>query len=54
MQQTYTNVYKELFYKQISGDTSEMRELAARICRDYLHGAWKLVTAQNIEFKHIR
>lgn len=54
MQQTYTNVWAELFCKQISGDTSEMRELAARICRDYLHGAWKLVTAQNIEFKHIR
>nr|CAI5831274.1 unnamed protein product [Callosobruchus analis] len=32
----------------------EMRELTARICRDYLYGAWKRVTANNIGFKHIR
>ncbi|XP_064214571.1 choline/ethanolamine kinase isoform X2 [Tribolium castaneum] len=30
-----------------------MREFAARICRDYLYGPWKSVTAQNIGFKHI-
>ncbi|KAK4878013.1 hypothetical protein RN001_010519 [Aquatica leii] len=30
-----------------------MRELAARICRDYLPGAWKHVNSQNIGFKHI-
>lgn len=39
--------------KKIAGDTIEMRELASRICRDYLYGAWKSVTAQNIGFKHI-
>ncbi|KAB0791025.1 hypothetical protein PPYR_02825 [Photinus pyralis] len=39
--------------RKMSGDNSEMRELAARICRDYLHGAWKHVNAQNIGFKHI-
>ncbi|ENN81773.1 hypothetical protein YQE_01833, partial [Dendroctonus ponderosae] len=39
---------------QIHGDTIEMREVAARLCRDYLHGAWKKVTAQSIGFKHIR
>ncbi|KAH1018888.1 hypothetical protein HUJ05_006573 [Dendroctonus ponderosae] len=39
--------------KKIHGDTIEMREVAARLCRDYLHGAWKKVTAQSIGFKHI-
>ncbi|KYB26866.1 Ethanolamine kinase-like Protein [Tribolium castaneum] len=39
--------------KKVSGDSNEMREFAARICRDYLYGPWKSVTAQNIGFKHI-
>ncbi|XP_056630180.1 choline/ethanolamine kinase [Diorhabda sublineata] len=39
--------------KPASGDCFEMKELTARICRDYLHGAWKKVTANNIGFKHI-
>ncbi|KAJ8916695.1 hypothetical protein NQ315_000340 [Exocentrus adspersus] len=39
--------------KKVTGDSAEMRELAARICRDYLHGAWKRVNSQNIGFKHI-
>nr|CAI5830561.1 unnamed protein product [Callosobruchus analis] len=39
--------------KQMPGDNMEMRELTARICRDYLYGAWKRVTANNIGFKHI-
>jgi len=37
----------------MQSDHSEMRELASRICRDYLNGAWKNVTPQNIGFKHI-
>ncbi|KAF5284206.1 hypothetical protein FQR65_LT00206 [Abscondita terminalis] len=37
----------------MSGDNLEMRELAARICRDYLPGAWKHVNAHSIGFKHI-
>ncbi|XP_030759677.1 choline/ethanolamine kinase [Sitophilus oryzae] len=39
--------------KKMHGDTFEMRDLAARICKDYLHGAWKNVTAHDIGFKHI-
>ncbi|CAH1107912.1 unnamed protein product [Psylliodes chrysocephalus] len=39
--------------KPASGDSMEMRELTARICRDYLHGAWKKANAKNIGFKHI-
>ncbi|XP_066251808.1 choline/ethanolamine kinase isoform X2 [Euwallacea similis] len=39
--------------KKIHGDTLEMKELAVRICRDYLHGPWKKVTTQNIGLKHI-
>lgn len=39
--------------KKVTGDSAEMRDLAARICRDYLHGGWKKVTAHNIGFKHI-
>lgn len=42
------------FFQQMCGDSFEMREMAARICRDYLHGAWQNVTPQNIGFKHIR
>lgn len=39
---------------QMSDDNPEMRETAARICRDYLNGVWKHVTADNIIFKRIR
>ncbi|XP_023029482.1 choline/ethanolamine kinase isoform X2 [Leptinotarsa decemlineata] len=39
--------------KKATGDCVEMRELTARICRDYLHGAWKRVNSKNIGFKHI-
>ncbi|KAJ3651951.1 hypothetical protein Zmor_017955 [Zophobas morio] len=38
---------------KVSGDSNEMKELASRICRDYLYGPWKSVTPQNIGFKHI-
>lgn len=31
-----------------------MKETAARICRDYLYGVWKHITAQNIILKRIR
>ncbi|KAJ8978686.1 hypothetical protein NQ317_015655 [Molorchus minor] len=43
----------DFFSKQVTGDSTEMRELAARICKDYLHGVWKKVTSQDIGFKHI-
>ncbi|CAG9831066.1 unnamed protein product [Diabrotica balteata] len=39
--------------KPAAGDCYEMKELTARICRDYLQGAWKKVNAKNIGFKHI-
>lgn len=38
----------------MSEENPEMREMAARICRDYLHGVWKHVTAENITLKRIR
>lgn len=38
---------------KMSGKNLEMRETAARICRDYLHGVWKRVTAENITLKRI-
>ncbi|XP_074097514.1 choline kinase alpha isoform X1 [Cotesia typhae] len=38
---------------KMSDSNSEMRATAARICRDYLHGVWKHVNADNIVFKHI-
>lgn len=34
-------------------DLSEMRDIAARICRDYLTGAWKTITADEIKLKKI-
>ncbi|XP_059618297.1 choline kinase alpha isoform X2 [Phlebotomus argentipes] len=37
----------------ISKSASEMRDLAARICRDYLTGAWKTVSAEEIKLKRI-
>ncbi|XP_054002302.1 choline/ethanolamine kinase isoform X2 [Hylaeus anthracinus] len=37
----------------MSEENPEMREMAARICRDYLHGVWKHVTAENITLKRI-
>lgn len=57
----YSKMYRKLSkrlvnicYQQMTGDLSEMKELASRICRDYLHGAWKFVNAQNICVKHVR
>lgn len=41
-------------FKQTSGDNFDMKELAARICRDYLPGVWKKVNVNNINFKQIR
>jgi len=38
----------------MSSDSVEMREIAARICRDYLRGSWRKVTANNIVLKRIR
>lgn len=31
-----------------------MRELASRICRDYLTGAWKTISASDLHIKRIR
>ncbi|VVC99905.1 unnamed protein product [Leptidea sinapis] len=38
---------------QMCGSESEMREVAARICRNYLHGAWKTVAPADLDFKRI-
>ncbi|GLG97697.1 Choline/ethanolamine kinase [Gryllus bimaculatus] len=35
------------------GEGPEMRERAARLCRDYLHGAWKSITPKDIVLKRI-
>lgn len=43
-----------LICKQMGPDSREMKELAARICKDYLNGSWKSVSSENIVFKHIR
>ena len=40
--------------RQMSEENPEMREMAARICRDYLYGVWKHVTTENITLKRIR
>ncbi|KAL1502449.1 hypothetical protein ABEB36_007589 [Hypothenemus hampei] len=39
--------------KKIHGNTSEIRQLTADICRHYLNGPWKKVTTNDIRFKHI-
>ncbi|RLU19943.1 hypothetical protein DMN91_008502 [Ooceraea biroi] len=38
---------------KMSEKSPEMRETAARICRDYLHGVWKHVTSENIILKRV-
>ncbi|KOB63937.1 putative choline/ethanolamine kinase, partial [Operophtera brumata] len=35
------------------GTEEEMREVAGRICRNYLHGAWKTVEPQALGFRRI-
>jgi hypothetical protein len=44
----------EFFHLQMSSDNMEMREMAARICRDYLRGSWRKIKAQDIVLKRIR
>ncbi|XP_047513798.1 choline/ethanolamine kinase isoform X3 [Pieris napi] len=38
---------------QMCGSEEEMREVAGRICRNYLHGAWKTVDPRDLDFKRI-
>ncbi|XP_045457917.1 choline/ethanolamine kinase [Melitaea cinxia] len=35
------------------GTEEEMREVAGRICRNYLHGAWKTVDPTDLDFRRI-
>ncbi|PNF21862.1 Choline/ethanolamine kinase [Cryptotermes secundus] len=42
-----------LFYNLMASDSVEMREMAARICRDYLHGSWRKITTRDIVLKRI-
>ncbi|KAI4454739.1 choline/ethanoalamine kinase [Holotrichia oblita] len=53
MQTKKLSTWLNLICKQMGPDSQEIRELAARICRDYLNGAWKSINSQNIVFKHI-
>ncbi|XP_053621834.1 choline/ethanolamine kinase isoform X2 [Plodia interpunctella] len=36
---------------QMCGTEEEMREVAARICRNYLYGAWKTVDPEQLDFR---
>ncbi|XP_041971175.1 choline/ethanolamine kinase isoform X2 [Aricia agestis] len=38
---------------QMCGTEEEMREVAGRICRNYLHGAWKCVDPKDLDFRRI-
>lgn len=38
---------------QASKSESDMRDIAARICRDYLTGAWKTIPAEDLQLKRI-
>ncbi|XP_069356952.1 choline/ethanolamine kinase isoform X1 [Maniola hyperantus] len=45
---------KSTYWKlQMCGTEEEMREIAGRICRNYLHGAWKTVDPVDLDFKRI-
>lgn len=54
MQRRSFKTLLNLFCEQMASDSQEMKEMASRICRDYLNGPWKKVNTQNIGFKHIR
>ncbi|KAL0809433.1 hypothetical protein ABMA28_011612 [Loxostege sticticalis] len=50
----YVEMNKNTYWKlQMCGTEEEMREVAARICRNYLHGAWKTVDAAKLDFRRI-
>ncbi|KAL4712178.1 hypothetical protein ACJJTC_011039 [Scirpophaga incertulas] len=52
--QRFMDVYKNSYWKlQMCGTEEEMREVAGRICRNYLHGAWKSVEPTQLDFKRI-
>lgn len=40
-------------YFKATHSNSEMRDIAARICRDYLTGAWKTISAEEIQLRRI-
>lgn len=40
--------------KQATKSQSEMRDVATRICREYLSGAWKTISSDEIQVKRIR
>lgn len=39
---------------QATKSQSEMRDVATRICREYLSGAWKTISSDEIQVKRIR
>lgn len=43
-----------LIILQATKSQSEMRDVATRICREYLTGAWKTVSSDEIQVKRIR
>lgn len=43
-----------LQYLTLCANEEDMRDAAAKICRDFLHGAWKTVSPQDLVFKRIR
>ena len=48
-------LYYWVFFCIMSSEIScEMRDRAYRICRDYLHGAWRLITPREMVIKQIR
>lgn len=47
----FANIFS-IFCRQATLD--EMRQMSARICRDYLTGKWKSINADDIVFRRIR
>lgn len=41
-------------FEQASKNSDDMRDIASRICRDYLTGAWKTISSADIQLKRIR
>ena len=46
-------VLLSITYFKATHSNSEMRDIAARICRDYLTGAWKTISAEEIQLRRI-
>ena len=56
MSQLFFLIYRttKIYYFQATRSQSDMRDVATRICREYLSGAWKNISSEEIQVKRMR